>query len=178
LSENQKLVLAYLIKSEWANEQIQYTVLLTPDNNHFDELITLERQELISKHPSSTPMYPIYIADRAMVRKDYVPELRQRFGIKFDLLDELPKQVLSVIYRYNHFSKKQLVSAKVASFSLWYERGGVSGDIEQFDAFYRKVRYTFNRLQKDGFIAKQEGTRGYVLTSDGGANSLPLIISN
>lgn len=178
LTDNQKLVLAYLIKSEWANKQIRYTILLTPDNNHFNELIALAEQGLIDSHPSSTPMYPIYVADRVLVRKDYVSELRQHFGLKFDLLDELPKQVLSVIYRYNNYSKKRFVSAKVASFSLWHEREGAAGDIEQFDAFYRKVRYVFVRLHKHGFIETQEGTRGYVLTSDGGSDTLRPTMAN
>ncbi len=172
LTDNQKMVLAYLIKSEWVNERVGYTILLTPDNNHFHELVALEGKGLIIKHPSSTAMYPIYVADRVLVRKDYVKELRQQFGLRFDGLDDLHKQVLSVVYRYNNYSKKRLVSAKVASFSLWYERGGSAGDIEQFDAFYRKVRYVFNRLQKDGFVEKSMGTRGYVLKSDAGADAL------
>jgi len=172
LTDNQKMVLAYLIKSEWTNEQVGYTILLTPDNNHFNELVALEGKGLIIKHRLSTPMYPIYVADRVLVRKDYVKELRQQFGLRFDGLDALHKQVLSVVYRYNNYSRMRLVSAKVASFSLWYERGGSGGDIEQFDAFYRKVRYVFNRLQKDGFVEKPEGTRGYVLKSDAGVDAL------
>jgi hypothetical protein len=172
LTDNQKLVLAYLIKSEWANDQVRYTILLTPDNNHFNELVAMERQGLISKHPKSTTMYPIYVADRELVRKDYVPELRQHFGLKFDGLDALHKQVLSMVYRYCHYSKRKCVSAKVASFNLWYERGGAAGDIEQFDAFYRKVRYVFNRLNKDGFVEKPDGKRGYVLKFDGGDDAL------
>src|SRR5207237_472152 len=43
LTHEQMVVLAYLIKSERANEQVRYTILLTPDNNHFNELLTLER---------------------------------------------------------------------------------------------------------------------------------------
>ncbi len=172
LTDNQKRVLAYLIKSEWANAQLRYTILLTPDNNHFNELVALERYGLIAKHQASLPIYPIYVADRVLVRKDYVVELRQQFGLMFDALDELHKQVLSVVYRYNNYSRKRLVSAKVASFSLWHERVGSSGDIEQFDAFYRKVRYVFNRLQKDGFVEKPEGTRGYMLKAHAGVGVL------
>jgi predicted HTH transcriptional regulator len=172
LSQNQKLVLAYLVKSEWANELVRYTILLTPDNNHFNELVELERHGLIAKHPASTGMYPIYVADRVLLRKDYVQELRRQFGLKFDGLDDLHKRVLSVVYRHNHFSRKRWVSAKVASYGLWYERGGSAGDIKQFDAFYRKVRYVFNRLEKDGLVEKTEGTRGYVLRLDGGEDAL------
>lgn len=172
LTENQKLVLAYLIKSEWANEQARYTILLTPDNNHFNELVALENHGLIFKHPASTGMHPVYVADPTLLRKDYLPELRQMFGLKFDGLNNQHKQVLSVVYRHNHYSKKKLVSAKSASFALWHESGGAADDIQQFDAFYRKIRIVFNRLQKDGFIAKQAGTRGYFLVPTGGADAL------
>jgi hypothetical protein len=165
LSETQKLVMAYLIKSEWANLQVRYTILLSPDNNHFNELNELERHALIAKHPSSTGMYPIYQADPVLLRKDYIPELRQQFGLRFDGLDNLHKDVLSIVYRHNHYSKKAEVSAKVASFNLWYSRQGASGEIEQFDAFYRRVRYAFNRLEKDGFLQRREGSRGYILNT-------------
>ena len=166
LNEEQKLVLSYLIKSEWANEKLGYTILLTPDNNHFGALLELERAGLIQKHPSSTATYPVYVADRVLVSRGYLAELRAMFGIGFDGLDPLLKQALGVVYRFNHFSKARVVSAKQASFTLWYEGKGASGGIEQFDAFYRKVRYAFNKLQAGGFVAKKEGTRGYLLSAD------------
>jgi predicted HTH transcriptional regulator len=165
-TEEQKLVLAYLIKSEWANENLGYTILLTPDNNHFSALKGLEKAGLISKHPHSTAAYPIYIADRALVQRDYIKELRALFGNGFDELDVTSKRALSVVYRHNHFSKVKPVSAKQAAFALWFERGGAEGDIRQFDTFYRKVRNTFNKVAKAGFVLKVEGTRGYVLRSD------------
>lgn len=166
LTEEQKLVLAYLIKSEWANEQLGYTILLTPDNNHFTALRSLEKANLISKHGLSTAAYPIYIADRVLVTQEYREELRAAFGTGFDLLDATAKQVLGVVYRHNHFSKQKVVSAKQASFALWYERGGPEGDIQQFDKFYRKIRSTFNKIEEAGFVRKVEGTRGYVLRDD------------
>jgi ATP-dependent DNA helicase RecG len=173
LSESQKRVLSYLIKSEWANSQVRYTILLTPDNNHFNELVALEQSGLIKKHPVSPAIYPIFVADRVLMRKDYIPELRLRFGLGFDGLNDLHKQILSVVYRHNHYSKRRLVSAKVASFSLWHQRAGSGDGIEQFDAFYRKVRNAFNRLQRDGFLEKTEGPRGgYTLKSGAAANTL------
>jgi hypothetical protein len=96
LTEPQKLVLAYLIKSEWANERLHYTVILTPDNNHFNELLGLERNGLIQKHSLSTPLHPIYLADRVLVKGDYTPELRQLFGRPFDDLASLQKQILGI----------------------------------------------------------------------------------
>lgn len=166
LTEEQKLVLAYLIKSEWANEQLGYTILLTPDNNHFSALGNLEKAGLISKHPLSTAAYPIYIADRVLVQRDYGKELRAMFGEAFDELDETAKGALGVVFRHNHFCKTKQVSAKQAAFALWYERGAPGGDFKEFDTFYRKVRNTFNKLQKIGFVEKVAGTRGYVLRED------------
>lgn len=166
LTEEQKLVLCYLIKSEWANEKLGYTILLTPDNNHFEALLGLEHAGLIEKHSASTATYPIYLADRALLTREYLPELRSLFGPGFDALHQSDKQVLGVVYRFNQFSKTQVVSAKQASFSLWYESGDASEDIQEFDAFYRKVRRTFNRLEKSGFVEKRPDTRGYLLNRD------------
>jgi len=164
LTETQKLVLSYLIKSEWANELVQYTVLLTPDNNHFGEIKGLEEARLIEKHPASTSNYPIYVADRNLMRKDYLDELRAMFSPGIDSIDPFLKEILGVIYRFNKYSKSNSVSAKEASFYLWAARGGAD-DIKQFDIFYRKVRHTFNQLKKVGYIRKIEGSHGYVLDS-------------
>jgi ATP-dependent DNA helicase RecG len=166
LSEPQKAVLSYLIKSQWINEKLGYTILLTPDNNHFGELIALEQAGLISNHPASTSLYPVYIADQLLVKAESTAELRLQFGNGFDALSSLDKDVLSVVHRYNRFSKSRRVSAKQASFSLWYGREDKQEDIRAFDAFYRKVRYSFNRLAKAGFLLKQENTRGYVINDN------------
>jgi len=172
LTEEQMLVLAYLIKSEWANEQLGYTILLTPDNNHFTALGSLEKAGLISKHPLSTAAYPIYVADRVLVERGYVKELRALFGPAFDGLDEMAKGALGVACRHNHFCNVKPVSAKQAAFALWYERGSSQEGIKEFDTFYRKVRTTFNKIQKGGFVVKVEGTRGYVLREDFKKNHL------
>lgn len=161
LTGEQKLVLAYLIKSEWDNEQLGYTILLTPDNNHFTALGSLEKASLISKHPLSTASYPIYVADRVLVKREYVKELRELYGAAFDQLDDTAKTALGVVYRHNHFCKMKPVSAKQAAFALWYERGGAQGDIKEFDTFYRKVRNTFNKVEKAGFVSKVHAKRGF-----------------
>ena len=166
LTEEQKLVLAYLIKSEWANEQLGYTILLTPDNNHFAALSALEKAGLIARHVLSTPAYPIYIADRHLVQRSYLKELRALFGEAFESLDETARDALGVVYRHNRFSKTKSVSAKQAAFALWYKRRAPEGDIKEFDTFYRKVRNIFNKLQKAGFVEKVESTRGYELRGD------------
>ena len=172
LTGEQKLVLAYLIKSEWANEQLGHTILLTPDNNHFAALGILEKAGLISKHALSTAAYPIYVADRVLVQTSYVKALRAVFGEAFDGLDETAKGALGVVYRHNHFCKNKPVSAKQAAFALWYERSGPEGDIKQFDIFYRKIRNTFNKIEKACLVSKVAGTRGYVLRDDSKATRM------
>ena len=72
----------------------------------------------------------------------------------------------AVLYRHNHYCKTRPVSAKQASFALWYDRGGQEGDIKAFDTFYRKVRNTINKIEKAAFVVKVPGTRGYVLRTD------------
>lgn len=166
LNEEQKLVLSYLIKSEWANEQIRYTILLTPDNNHFSALLDLERAGLIQRHSMSTTLYPVYVVDRVLVSKSYVTELRALFGAGFDTLAPFQKEILGVVYRFDHYSKTGVVSAKQASFSLWFQAGHPGDDIKEFDTFYRKTRYAFNKLEKGGFVRQNAGTRGYLLNKD------------
>jgi ATP-dependent DNA helicase RecG len=163
LSDPQQAVLSYLIKSQWANEKLGYTILLTPDNNHFGELLALEQASLIFKHPTSTSLYPVYVVDQLLVKADSTAELRRLFGARFDMLNPMDKDVLSVVYRYNKFSKLQRVSAKQASFSLWYGQEEKPEDIRAFDSFYRKVRYSFNRLADAGFVIKLENIRGYAI---------------
>lgn len=171
LTEPQRCVLAYLIKSELANEQARYTILLTPDNNHFNELAALERAGLISKHEKSTASHPIFVVDRPLMRKDFFLELRSRLGMRFDLLDQLAKEVLSVVYRFNHFSRARAVSAKQVSYDLWATRGEAD-DIKAFDAFYRKVRRTFNDLVEEGFLRKAPELRRF-----GGRSADPFVLN-
>ncbi len=162
LSLPQKLILAYLIKSEWDNQLVRYTILLSPDNNHYEELKTLETAGLISTHPLSSAVCEIYIVDRNLVSQDYLPTLRDLFGLGFDSLSLVAKQALGVVHRFNQFSKQSYPSAKQVSFTLWYEESHNHVDaIKEFDAFLRKLRSVFERLVKEEFVIKQG--RGYVL---------------
>jgi len=70
------------------------------------------------------------------------------------------------VYRYNHYSRIKRAGAKQTSFALWAVQDKKPDDIRAFDTFYRQVRYAFNRLEKAGFVQKQEGSRGYVLRED------------
>jgi ATP-dependent DNA helicase RecG len=95
LSNEQKRVLAYLMKSEWANRDLCYTIILTPDNNHFSQLQLLDDAALISRHSESPPLHPIYVVDRILMRSDYTAELRKLYGpMAFDPLNPMQKDVL------------------------------------------------------------------------------------
>ncbi len=171
LSEPQELILAYLVKSELANDNGRYTILLTPDNNHSTELRSLERAGLIEKHRSSTAMNSVYVVARPLMRREFTQELRGMFGLRFDGLNADLREILSVVYRYGEFSTNPQVSAKMASFDLWPKRGRPN-DIRQFDAFYRRVRKAFNQLAQAGLVIKPPQSRGYVLNPDGGRDAL------
>ncbi|MEI7733060.1 MAG: RNA-binding domain-containing protein [Verrucomicrobiota bacterium] len=155
LTEEQKRILAYLIKSEWANRLLRYTIILTPDNNHFNELNALETAGLISRHPNSPPLHPVYVADRILVKEDYTAELRTQFGpLTFDPLGALLKDALGIIYRVNHFSKVRWASARQVALVLWGRQSEPGTGARDFEGFYRKVKYAFNKLEKAGMIRR------------------------
>ncbi len=171
LTLEQKLVLSYLIKSEWHNQKLGYTILLTADNNHFGAIAGLERARLISKHSDGKIHYPVYVADRVLVSHDYAAELRGIFGAAFDGLQPILRQLLGIVFRFGKYSKAKTVSAKQASYVLWYDQGD-SGSIEQFDAHYRRVRRTFNKLEEFGYVKKSAlKPSGYILNEQYGGRS-------
>ena len=161
LSDDQKLVLAYLMKAQWADERYRYTILLTPDNNHFEQLLALERVGLIVRHPRSTVTRPVFVVDQALMQSDYRDDLERMFG---DLrsVDPRSRRCLNVLWRYGRFSSAGAATAKKTAFSLWYEDHGEIQDIKEFDRFYRKVRYTFNKLERGDYIVRA-GRGGFVL---------------
>lgn len=167
LSNEQKRVLAYLMKSEWANRDLCYTIILTPDNNHYSQLQLLEDAVLISRHTDSPPLHPIYVVDRVLMRSDYTAELRTLYGpMTFDPLSPLLKDVLGVIYRFNNFSKNRWVSARQAALILWWRQPGFRTDVRAFEGFYRKVKYAFNKLEKAVLIRRDgKKPRYQIITS-------------
>jgi hypothetical protein len=163
LTESQKLVLSYIIKSELANDRLRYTIALTPDNNHFDELRGLEKAGLIFQHPLGDPLHPIFMADRVLMSRTYSAQLRELFGAAFDGLSPFEQDILTMAYRFVQYSKAQTVRAKQVGFALWDAAEKRRSDIRGFDTFYRKVRYIFNRLEKAGFLRRKGDKPPYVL---------------
>ncbi len=163
ISEVQKRILAYLIKSEWENAIGHYSVLLTRDNNHTGEMKQLIDSGLVGQHPDSDSIYPVYLAAKELVSRDEPEELSDIFG---DVIKELSgeyRDILKIVYRVNEYSKKRTASAKQVAFALWHESHEPHDqDIEQFDRFYRSVRNRFNKLENDRFLSKIE-KNGYVI---------------
>ncbi len=166
LSTAQKAVLAYVLKSQWHNDQERYTILLTPDNNHLAALRDVEKARLIRKHPASLPYYPVYVADPVLASPDNRAVLRQQLGIAFDSLKPLAKDILAIVHRFNTYSSTPHVNARQTAFTLWYEKYsklGTRNSLMEFDGFLRKVRYEFNSLETEGFVAKEGRRSGFVL---------------
>lgn len=163
LTTDQKCVLAYLMKSEWANERVRYSILLTPDNNHYDQLLHLERCGLIRQHPQSTAVHPIYVVDRVLMQRGYTAELVARYGERVYRLDPKARAALEVAYRQATFSKTPALSARRTAFSLWQEQRRGSENIREFESFYRTIRTAFNRLERGGYLQRCETGRGYEL---------------
>ncbi len=178
LSIDKRAVLAYLIKSEWANADSKYSILLTAANNHQSALRTLEQAGLISRDSRSEDLYPIYVADKNLMSDDFGEELRVLFGSAFDDLALLRRKVLAVIYRYNNFSSKRTVNARQIALALWSSESMAETAATSFENYNRNMRNTFNYLEDRGFIARAVigNSKGYVL-ADRFKNTQPELFS-
>jgi predicted HTH transcriptional regulator len=173
LNDGQQAILAYVIKSERENQRERHTILITADNNHWQEIHSLERVGLIARHPASHPIYPVYVADRVLIEEFDLTPLRVHFGTVFDAISPERKQILRIIHRFNRYSKNPYPSAKQTAFVLWSEQDERPGnEVRGFDRFYRQVRHAFNKLEEADFVVKMG--RGYQLNADYRNTHLPL----
>lgn len=159
LSEQEQVVLCYIYQSELLNRLERYTILLTPDNNHFEVIDRLENKGIIFRHPDSPTIHPVYSVDRVLTYVDFTQPLRERFGADYDDLKSDYKDVLQVIYQHNQYSAQQTISANRAGKFLYLKRNARIGDIRPFNDFRRKVRNIFNRLEKKGLIMRKDGKK-------------------
>ena len=151
------------MKAEWANEKHHYTILLTPDNNHFEQLVVLERAGLIYQHDSSTPTQPIFVADRVLMQMDYQTELEALFG---DLsgLDSLSRKCLSIMWRCEKFASRKAMTEPEIFLALWHERGAIQ-DADEFADHVRQASDTIENLEEAGFIVLDRDHSGFVLNT-------------
>jgi hypothetical protein len=140
LSEEQRTVLAYILKSERANRLGCYTLALTPGNNHFGAIDQLKSAGLIELHSASNRFREVYVVCRDLAADDAQAELRVLFGPEFEALDPLARQTLNLVLLAEKFSRAGGLNAKQAMRLLKtrlpeeYRRRGE-------DEFYRAIRY-------------------------------------
>lgn len=160
LTEEERIVLTYFYKSERLNREHKYTVLLTQDNNHSEVIAKLEEQKLIYKIEKEGLVYPIYLIDRELLKTDFFGELRTNLGTAFNGLGDVYKDVLNVIWLFNHYgnSDKQ-VNALTISNCLFYRKNRFVEDVEAYNAYQRKIRNVINRLEDFKFIARKGGVK-------------------
>lgn len=164
LTNEETAVLAYFFKSEKANLLYRHTILLTPDNNHFNAIQRLQKSGLIFKHPQSPDLYPVFLLHRDLMREDYKTELRQIFGGDFDKLSDINQQTLSLIYQVNKYSKNRSVSATQAGRLLFIKSNQPLNDIKAFDAFKRKIYTVFKQLVAANFLIAEN--RAYFINNN------------
>lgn len=158
LTKAQKHIIAYLYKSEKENENYHYTILLTPDNNHFDAIKSLEKANLIVKHEKSIAIQPIFVLNRTLMKTNFTENLIQLFGANYTQLGNDYKECLKIIYKISTYSKIKLITASKVGNILYIQQNQKIIDIRKFDNFKRKIRMIFNQLEKNGFIVKENKT--------------------
>lgn len=155
LTNEQKTVLAYFYKSELLNKLERYTILLTPDNNHYEVINDLETYGVITKLPSSPALYTIYIVDRVLTKREFSTEMREIFGGAYDDLNNEYKAILEAIYQHNEFSMTAEVSANLIGNYLYLRDKKTITNIKDYDIFKRQMRNRINRLEKGGYIIRK-----------------------
>ncbi len=166
LTKEQKIIVAYLYKSEIQNEKYNYTILLTQNNNHFNALNFLKKTGVIYEHPISDAIHPVFVLHRELMKTNFNTELRAIFGAAYDNLTNEYKTCLRVIYQYNTYSKAKFASANMVSNTLYFRENDTISDFKKYDNFKRKVRNMINQLETKKFIIKHNESSQYHLNRE------------
>lgn len=159
------LVLAYLYKSEKINQKRNYTILLSPSNNHFDVLNDLKESRLISEHLSaSNEQTPIYTLNPELIITDYSKRIENQTGIIIDSFSIDHKQVINIIYRYNHFNK-QSIKANLITPELYNLKYGKEIKPTLYESLGRRVRQICSDYLKSGVLSKNKDKSYQIVTS-------------
>ncbi len=162
LTDDEKTVLSYFWKSEQLNRLERYTIMLTPDNNHFEVIADLEDSGLIERVTNPINInfsHPVFIVNRVLVQTDFKNKLREIFGGTFDDLASDYKEVLDCIYMHNEYSLEMAVSAKAVDLFIYTRKHKVVRDLRDYDNYSRKVRSIINALEKKEFIKRADGVK-------------------
>lgn len=168
LTEEEKIVLSYFYKSEMLNRKERYTILLTPDNNHFEVIADLEEKGLIYLSNEWGGIYKIYLVDRILTEKNFIASLRAIFGDVLADLGDVYLQTLEKIYHLETYgSKEEQISANNIGHLLYIQKNHQVADLKDYENFKRKIRVVFNKLQAKGFILnKGDGKFNFIINKN------------
>lgn len=159
LNDEERIVLTYFYKSERLNREEKFTVLLTPDNNHFSVIADLEEKGLIFKLPTPS-VFPIFLIDRQLLQTDFSNDLRVFFGPAYEGLGLDYQEALNVVWLFNNFSgKEKQVSANLIGTYLFFKKNTSISDFRVYDDFRRKFRNIVNRLESYKFLIRKSGNK-------------------
>jgi ATP-dependent DNA helicase RecG len=153
LTFEHKAVLAYFYKSELANKQRLFSILLTESNNHFTVIDALKTANLIVEHSASTDENPIYILDRVLLKIDFTDAFIKILGTEFIHYDEAVKQVLNLIYLFTKYNNKSLKAAEITP-EVYRRLHGKEIVAKTYETLGRKVRNICNKFEKQGMLIK------------------------
>jgi len=148
LSDQQRMVLAYLLKSERLNKIGRYTLALTPSNNHFAAIADLQSWGLIEMHPVGDRFREVYVVCRELAEEDSFAEINAIGGPYVHGLDEFDRMVLNMIGIAEKHSVQGGLNAKQVYRLIRHrlpEELRKRGDVE----FYRKVRSRIQGMAPD-----------------------------
>lgn len=148
LSDEQRIVLAYLLKSERANRDGRYTLALTADNNHFHAIGVLREYGLIERHPACVPHREIYLVCREIAHDDDWPDLQALLGDEFSGLDELAQHALNMVSLAERHSRDGGLNAREVGHLLEKRLPNEAGK-RGIEEFHRAIRYRIERLSPD-----------------------------
>lgn len=168
LSSKEKIVLAYLYKSELLNARELYTINLTPDNNHFSAINSLLDYGLIKEVDINNRYIKLYKVNETLKKNDFSSELLDIFGNAYKELSKDYRDVLQTLYLLSNYSMTNAVKAGTISTYIYEQTHSVEQyDIREIDTFARKVRNIVNTLLRKNFIRRKAGNNsGYEINSD------------
>jgi len=140
LTEKQRTVLAYLMKSEQANRLGRYTLSLIQGTDHSGPVGLLRSSGLIELHSASDGSREVYVVCRELATEDGHAELRALFGSDGTHLDSVGRNTLNMIVLAERFSRAGGLNAKQVTRLLKTrlpEEYRQRGD----DEFYRTIRH-------------------------------------
>ncbi len=183
LTDEHRIVLAYLLKSEKANRLGLYTLALTPGNNHFGAIADLKSWGLISLHPASDQFRQVFVVCRELAHDDHHAELNQIFGGEYLRLDEISRLILNMICAAEKYSTEGGLNAKQA-FRLIKTRMPQETAKRGDDEFYRAVRRRVELMAPEKSLLKSAREKSeWIVTPDrvlsmGGTPSKPIFRLN